>query len=1330
MFNYLKETLYIGERPSDLSKIEHIKNTLKANNEKKEKTNDTQSNFILRPEEIELLIENKNILTDNAIVYLVAASYKRNALFYSRVSLELDVETNTYRDDDIRAIITNNTQFVLNQKTLLDRDIDVTPFEHIEIIEGKNIDTFRDYHQEITDAFGDADGLSFQANIIVVSNSFIGGTLSLIEEVIKKYDTLDESNPLKVFFSTNPNKDLIKKDTFIPRNGSSLLLTPKQIAKTDSLHFGSFSSKDVLANSQREALHCCMQENLSLVAVNGGPGTGKTALLRAVFADYIVKASLKSFRAFKKDRTISFDTPLISTSENNKALTNVAQGIMEEFKKQAQTNNPLFARWLKHEILDETISVPNLKSKESQESLSKNSLISLRDQLINDSVRIGERFIEMFAQYKTFPSKNSSLEIQIEQAVNILANELLDNCKKLENSFISKEYSKDIEENIKKNYKLDEMRSYRLILENKESYTNIIKTLDSLEIQQKESELKIKDFESELKVLEIAKTEAETRISQSLHDTRALMLTKLSSLLEEQIGNVIKNSPFVTRFIYSLFAMGRIRNKVLELESNFASFKEELLKASTENLVKSIDRYNSFFNEELYREYHKAILELNSCSQKRATKESELLLENIKYKGILLNKENIEKEVRELAGGWSVNKFRNIVVMLISLENDTVLLNKQLKRNNDLDITIRNTNLFLGLHILEGLYILSLLQEEKREIKDISCPSCGKGTIWATTNGNYKCNNNDCGLVFVPSAEHNKVKKNQLPLWAIRRLLLGNTFSYSGVFVSLVFSGNFMNIRTSFTAEKEAKNESDDNILSNILPVFPMLNVTVTSFNGALGRNRGDGFNAGMFDLIVADEMGTSLSSKAFFLYTAKKVVLFGDEVQLEPIYPFGENADLFFSKTYLSGNLLEKYKSRFMVSSNSIIKIANDSIAINRVYDDIFQTEKLLNGDIWLKEHFRCAKDIISIANKTTYGGLLEPLKMENGRNHLVFVNHLSKYDSKTNTNIQEAKYLVEYIVNHKDEFLKTYTNKEKIAEIVGIITPFVNQEVLIRQELRNSGDSDLENISVGTVHKYQGSENEVILFSTVYNYGYKSKADNMFYNKQPFANMINVSTSRAKDLLITFGNIGLNDKPNTHMKAIIDATRENGIVVDLDSIVPVQKYSRILDGEQEHFEFLKRVSSAAKNEVIIVSPWLRQRGIEISEILKSSRAEKKSIFFGNKENDCKQLIEKAEQLTQKQIERLAEVSTIKELDQLIIEFFGIVSEDNRATLILKSLSFSAQINCTKNSHAKIAIIDNIAIVGSLNWFSANTDRYAKQEISYIIEDKGIIDELKTKIF
>ncbi len=65
--------------------------------------------------------------------------------------------------------------------------------------------------------------------------------------------------------------------------------------------------------------------------------------------------------------------------------------------------------------------------------------------------------------------------------------------------------------------------------------------------------------------------------------------------------------------------------------------------------------------------------------------------------------------------------------------------------------------------------------------------------------------------------------------------------------------------------------------------------------------------------------------------------------------------------------------------------------------------------------------------------------------------------------------------------------------------------------------------------MHKFQGSERETIIFSSVYNTESIGKTNNLFFNKEE-PDMINVAVTRAKEIFILFGNKEVLKDENTY--------------------------------------------------------------------------------------------------------------------------------------------------------------------------------------------------------
>lgn len=138
---------------------------------------------------------------------------------------------------------------------------------------------------------------------------------------------------------------------------------------------------------------------------------------------------------------------------------------------------------------------------------------------------------------------------------------------------------------------------------------------------------------------------------------------------------------------------------------------------------------------------------------------------------------------------------------------------------------------------------------------------------------------------------------------------------------------------------------------------------------------------------------------------------------------------------------------------------------------------------------------------NALTYKGEISPKKDDKDWQHLYFIES-SGEKGADNSNKKEAEDIKEYIVSQKEFFKdilirasggkKIEISDTEYFESIGIITPFANQEREIRSTLNQLKHKYpcIEKVEVGTVHKYQGSEREIIIFSTVYGKNMKKRA------------------------------------------------------------------------------------------------------------------------------------------------------------------------------------------------------------------------------------------------
>lgn len=183
----------------------------------------------------------------------------------------------------------------------------------------------------------------------------------------------------------------------------------------------------------------------------------------------------------------------------------------------------------------------------------------------------------------------------------------------------------------------------------------------------------------------------------------------------------------------------------------------------------------------------------------------------------------------------------------------------------------------------------------------------------------------------------------------------------------------------------------------------------------------------------------------------------------------------------------------------------------------------------LFLSEHRRCYDEIIQYCNDLVYNGNLEPLRGSENKSvlydwipatgHKQIEVPYSQKIAGSRQNYTEATEIVDWIGNHYELILHRYQDKNQIDDekmLIGIITPFKKQSVLLKKLLREKLPDISSNISVGTVHTFQGAERKIIIFSSVY--GNKDGCYFIDRNKS----LMNVAVSRAKDSFLVFGDRG----------------------------------------------------------------------------------------------------------------------------------------------------------------------------------------------------------------
>lgn len=332
--------------------------------------------------------------------------------------------------------------------------------------------------------------------------------------------------------------------------------------------------------------------------------------------------------------------------------------------------------------------------------------------------------------------------------------------------------------------------------------------------------------------------------------------------------------------------------------------------------------------------------------------------------------------------------------------------------------------------------------------------------------------------------------------------------------------------------------------LQNIQNIFPIF--LTTNISTRVLPDKGPSF-----DLLIMDEAGQCENAYAIVAMSkSRRAAFIGDPNQLLPVVTLSETTNNNLTFQYSIPELYN-YKTTSILQTMNQIDFVNDLIL--------------------LKKHYRCRKSIINFANKKYYNNSLDIQvdKIDNDDCKFVDVNS-EFYEKKKNTSMPEVIAIIA-------ELEKIPADKS-----VGIISPFRNQTLLINKKLKEVMPD--ANISIGTVHKFQGQEKDIILLSlAIGKDSYKGSYDWIKDNRQ----LINVATTRPKERLIVVGDIEsineLSNGQNSDLKDLIEYTSEFK-VEKFDTASVGKKYGNITSKhlytnfEDLFFDTLQRVININK--------------------------------------------------------------------------------------------------------------------------------------------------------
>lgn len=325
-----------------------------------------------------------------------------------------------------------------------------------------------------------------------------------------------------------------------------------------------------------------------------------------------------------------------------------------------------------------------------------------------------------------------------------------------------------------------------------------------------------------------------------------------------------------------------------------------------------------------------------------------------------------------------------------------------------------------------------------------------------------------------------------------------------------------------------------------------------------------------MFDLVIMDEAGQCNIATALIPITrAKSLVLVGDPNQLKPVIVLDENTNELLMNKY---NITENFNYK----TNSILDVmlANDNIS----------------KYILLSYHYRCGRKIIEFSNKRYYenkldlsyvrtDGKLEILDVENG---------------KENKYLNEAKNEASCIINYI---------KENNIHDAAIVTPFVNQEILLTKMLKKEGIRD---IHCGTIHSLQGDEKDTIIFSLAISG--KTRKRTFDWVKDNYE-LINVAVTRARSKLVIAGDtkaINCLSNKEDDVSNLVKYVKDNG-----ETFIPPNKYVRLDYGRTNESQAENEFFSTISHFCTCYRKFKAERNVSLSTIIKEGATLPTDIEF-----------------------------------------------------------------------------------------------------------------------
>src|SRR5690554_2178598 len=317
-------------------------------------------------------------------------------------------------------------------------------------------------------------------------------------------------------------------------------------------------------------------------------------------------------------------------------------------------------------------------------------------------------------------------------------------------------------------------------------------------------------------------------------------------------------------------------------------------------------------------------------------------------------------------------------------------------------------------------------------------------------------------------------------------------------------------------------------------------------------------FQMKKFDVAIIDEASQILEPQLMGILTAKhisnanaiqKFIMIGDHKQLPAIVVQSPLSSIVENELLLNAGITDRRISLF-----------------ERLYR-YHQNDSNSKHWFMLTKQGRMHSEIAAFANQEFYNNNLEtvpvahqkeplkwkikdascPLQKIVSKERLTFLaSKKLKEDKSFKTNSLEA--------NITSTLLKTIYNLHQENNIpflplksVGIITPYRSQIALIKKKIQQLQIPELNEVTIDTVERYQGSQRDIIIYSFCVNHiSQLQLLSNTFVeNEQLIDRKLNVALTRARKQIFITGNPYFLQE-NTVFNKLLQHVKENGLFLE----------------------------------------------------------------------------------------------------------------------------------------------------------------------------------------